>query len=153
MLYLPGIKKRKCSGFTLVEVCVAMLAMTVIIIIFGGSVLLAQRAGNVNGQYAQALSICQHKIDQLRAVGYYRAMSYDELYDAGIIDETPNTSPFSFDNADNVDNYLPNASGTIKIKESTSKYVIVEVAINWRNSVPDARTSNVRPTAQICNVD
>jgi len=95
------------KGFTLVEVMISLITFAVLTVIFGATVPLAKKTAHMNGQYAQALSLCQHKIDQLRAVGYGR-INYTELSDAGIIDDSPTTSPFSFNEVDQVEDSQKN---------------------------------------------
>ena len=78
---------------------------SLLVVLFAGSLMVSNAATGINGQYAQALSICQHKIDQLRAVGYGR-LNYEELTDAGIIDASPQTPPYCFSQVDGVNEIL-----------------------------------------------
>ncbi len=84
-------------GSTFIEVMIMLMVLTCLVIVFSGSVLMAKRSSKINGQYAQASSLCQHKIDQLRALGYGR-LTYSELSDAEVIDATPASQPYGFIN-------------------------------------------------------
>ena len=80
------------AGYTLLEVTLSLFVFAVAVVIFAGTVPTAAKTAYLSGQYAQATSLCQHKIDQARAVGYGR-LNYTELSDAGIIDDSPTRSP------------------------------------------------------------
>lgn len=124
------------SGFTLVEVMVSILIFGFLATIFASSVIVSKSCSTMNGQYAQALSLCQHKIDRLRAVGFGRInVGYTELWEAEIIDDAPRTSPYTFTEVDNVGQYLANATTSLDahIEPNTNNRVMhVIVTISWR---------------------
>lgn len=139
-------------GFTLVEVIVAVAIFSFLMIMFASAVPLAERTSHMNGQYAQATSLCQHKIDQIRAVGYGR-INYTELSDAEIIDGEPATLPFSFVEVDDVENYLPCSTATINVQTVASDEVKVTITITWRTAAHRAKTSTVVVSAIVTNVE
>lgn len=140
------------KGFTLVEVMISLITFAVLTIIFGAAVPLAKKTAHMNGQYAQAISLCQHKIDQLRAVGYGR-INYTELSDAGIIDDIPTTSPFSFNEVDQVEDYLPQPTATLNVESLGPNQLKVTAVITWRTTTYSTKTSTASLTAIITNVE
>lgn len=145
-------------GFTLVEVMIALFVFALVMVLFAMSLVMAKQASKLNGQYAQALSLAQHKIDQLRAVGYGRLV-YTELDDPqNIIDAVPTTSPYSFVGVDEVANYLPNPTATLAITDATGSYdssrvKLVTVTITWSASPTRASRSTLVQRAYIANTE
>ena len=149
-------KQSHRKGFTLVEVAASLLAFSIVVVIFASSVIMSERTAHVNGQYAQAISLCQHKIDQLRAVGFGR-LNYDELTDATeIVDSSPTTSPYSFVDVDDVAEYLPNPTATLIIEtpyngdENKAK---VTATITWRSAAHESKTNTFTLVGIITNVE
>ncbi len=138
-------------GFTLVEVLLSLGVFVVLTIIFAASVPLAHRTAKINGQYSQAISLCQHKIDQLRAVGYGR-INYTELSDAGVIDDSPTSSPFSFTNVDSVEEYLPDPVTQLSLQYSSGE-INATATISWRSGSSTSKRSTVSLSAIITNVE
>ena len=83
------------KGFTLIEVMISVMIFALLMVLYATCIPVAKKASVMNGQFAQAISLCQHKIDQMRAVGYGR-LDYSDLNDAEIIDDSPTSSPYSF---------------------------------------------------------
>jgi prepilin-type N-terminal cleavage/methylation domain-containing protein len=146
------LKLQTKGGFTLIEIMIASLVFGILAIIFSGTVIAALRAGHLNGQYAQAASLCQHKIDQLRAIGFGR-LTYTELSDAQIIDETPSSQPYSFTLVDEVRDYLPQASTALRITTVNSSVFRITVTISWRNAGFNSKTSSLSMNALITNAE
>lgn len=148
-----GATRDHRRGTTLLEVMISMLVITVVVMIFAGSVSVGQRAAGLNGEYSQAISLCQHKIDQLRTVGYGR-LTYEELSDAEIIDSNPSSPPYRFIQVDNVSQYLSNASATIDLYSTGDPEVIrVVVNLTWRNGSYATKQSHASLTALIANTE
>lgn len=149
------IKNSTKCGFTLVEVMISLIVFGFLTVIFASSVIVAKASSKMNGQYAQAISLCQHKIDRLRAVGFGRInIGYDELSEAEIIDTTRTTSPYVFTQVDEVSNYLasPTTSLEAHIEPGTSDKVMhVIVTITWRAA--PLRTSNSSQSLEAFIVD
>ncbi len=145
-------RDRRKSGFTLVEVMIALMVFTVLTLIFATSIPLAQKAAKMSGRYSQAISLCQHKIDQIRAVGYGR-INYTELSDAGIIDGSPLTAPFQFKVVDEVETYLPQPEATLVVEAIATDQIRVTATVTWR-TVPSATgTSSASLSGIISNVE
>ncbi len=58
------------SGFTLAEVMLALVILAMMTIMFGAVFPMAVRGAQYSGNYTQAASLAQHKLDQLRGAGY-----------------------------------------------------------------------------------
>ncbi len=150
-------QRGRLRGFTLVEVMIAMFVFALVTIIFSATLIVSKASSKMNGQYAQAISIAQHKIDQLRAVGYGR-LNYTELEDAEIVDSTPTGSPYSFKLVDGVANYLLDPITTLTIQDATSSYdssrvKLVIVNISWKASPTRDDRSSLVQRAYIANAD
>jgi prepilin-type N-terminal cleavage/methylation domain-containing protein len=143
-------------GFTLIEVMISMMVLVVLAMIYTACMPAAKKAGQVNGQYSQAISLCQHKIDQLRAAGFGK-INYTELSDGGIIDDAPTVSPFHFDEVDEVSTYLPppitqaRAIVTVTDSDPSDEQLQVTVTVTWKNATYQAKTSTMSLTATIAN--
>lgn len=147
-------RRRRRRGFTLTEVIIALFVFALLTIIFAGSLMVSNAATGINGQYAQALSLCQHKMDQLRAVGYGR-LDFDELNDAGIVDATPTTSPYQFTVQDGVAGILQNGATSISIVPSATdnRVDIVTVTVTWKSASNRVTSSSARIVGYIANTE
>lgn len=147
-------RRRRSRGFSLTEVIIALFVFSLLTIIFAGSLMVSNAATGINGQYAQALSLCQHKIDQLRAVGYGR-LTFSELEDAEIIDSSPTTSPYRFTVRDGVADILPNGTTSVTIANSASdsRVKIVTVTVTWRSASHRVTNSTARLVGYIANTE
>lgn len=141
------------------EVMISLFVFALVTTLFASSLILGKSASTINGQYAQAISLCQHKIDQLRAVGFGR-LTYTELNDAGIVDDNPTTSPYSFVLCDQVASYLPKIDkntppiATLSItNHSDSRVKIATVTVTWKAAPNKTTNSTVTMTAYIANAD
>jgi len=132
---------------------IALMVFVVLMLIFASCIPVARKAASANGQYSQAISLCQHKIDQLRAVGYGRADDYNELSDAGIIDDAPSTRPYSFSGVDEVSTYLPNATTSLQIDDSVADQLKITVTITWKTTTFETKSSTATLSAMITNVE
>lgn len=151
-------RRQDRSGLTLMEVMISLFVFSLLIVIFSSSLIVGKSAAKINGEYAQAISLAQHKIDQLRAIEWGR-LTYSELQEGGFIDSLPTSSPYSFLNVDGVANYLPGASvgkpptATLKIENhpTDTRMKKITVIITWRSSPRRAGDSKVEQTAYISN--
>ena len=126
-----ALRKAKTStGFTLMEVMVSLFVMTLIILMFAATLPMAAKSSKMNGSYEQAMSLCQHKIDQMRSVGYGR-LTYSELLTAGAIDASPSALPYSFRQIDSLSSYFTSSTGTINIEPYATGVSKVTVQVQW----------------------
>lgn len=145
----PAARNR--AAFTLIEVMIAMIVFVSLVMVFSGTIPLARKTASANGQYAQAISLCQHKIDQLRAVGYGR-LTYTELLDAGIIDTYPKTTPFSFVTTDDVATVLVQPTATVTLESAGTDMTKATITITWKNTTYSSKTNTMTLVAIIANV-
>ena len=140
-----ALTPRRRRGFTIMEVVLAMTVFLMMTIMFAAAFPLTVRAAQFSSNYAQATQLAQHKIDQLRAVGY-GSLNGAALAGTGIIDSAtavanPAGSPsgstsYSFTAADNLTAYFPAGStGTVTISPDTnsgsSTVLDVTVLLTW----------------------
>ncbi|MCE5323808.1 type II secretion system GspH family protein [bacterium] len=150
-------KRMQSRGFTLIEVAASLLAFSVVVVIFASSILMAERSAHMNGQYAQALSLCQHKIDQARSVGFGQ-LDADSLLGAEIVDSVISSDVYSFASAgnDNVASYLSDPTAIMSIEKpydgDTSK-ALVTATVTWHPTAYRNKTNTVTLAAIITNFD
>ena len=126
-----GFRKAKTlNGVTLVEVMVSIFVLTFVLLMFAATLPMAAKTSKMNGNYAQAVSLCQHKIDQMRAVGYGR-LTYGELTSAQIIDASPKRPPYSFNQVDELSSFFSNFNGTINVENPETGVRKVTVRLQW----------------------
>jgi len=144
-------KVKNSSGFTLMEVIMSLFVLGAITLMFATTAPSASKMAYMNGQYAQAASLCQHKIDQMRAVGFGR-LTYAELHDAGIIDDSPSTPPsYSFALADSVSEYLPDATAIVRVDQVPLQPHVLKVTatVTWKIARHQTHTSSMSLSALI----
>lgn len=131
---------------------VSLAVLVALTLVFASCVPVAVKASKSNGQYSQAISLCQHKIDQLRAVGYGR-INHTELSDAGIVDDEPVSQPWSFEGVDEVGSYLADPSATLRVQDIATNQVRITATITWRPATSPGKTSSASLSAVIANVE
>lgn len=116
-------RRTEKSGFTLIEVSLALIVFLMMTLMFAAVFPMALRAAKFSNNYAQAAQIAQHKIDQMRAAGVGN-LNYTGLSGRGIIDPAPNVSPYTFTGVDALANdgsnhgYFPlGSTGTITVQD------------------------------------
>jgi type II secretory pathway pseudopilin PulG len=128
-----SLSGRKRRGNTFIELMFAMALVIAGGLIFAALVPPAVKTERMMSNYQQATSILQHKVDQLKGVGWGR-LTYTELTDAGIIDSSPGSSPYSFATVDNLTGYYRAATGTIAVSDFSSSIKQVVVTVTWTGS-------------------
>lgn len=142
-----NVRKRKQRGTGLIEVIFALFVLVMMILMFAAVIPSVARSSRYSSSYVMAAQLAQHKIDQIRKVGFSKTNA-DGLLEANLIDSaTPTASngtavSFSFTNQDRllsffpqgaegvvtVDNYAPSFNGS----SFTMRHV--EVRITWRDA-------------------
>lgn len=148
---MTGTITSKNKGFTLIEVMISLMVLVVLTLIFAACVPVAKKAGKMNGQYSQALSLCQHKIDQMRAFGYGK-INFEELAPI-IIDEDHPAQPWSFTDVDGVADILIDPQTQIVIPYSDDDRIKVRVTITWKTTAYESKRSSASVSAIITNVE
>ncbi len=127
------LKVKLKSGFMLMEALVAIFIIAGTAVVLLALLPSATKTGKMVGNYQQASSLIQHKVDQLRGVGFGR-LTYSELSDAEIIDASPSTQPFSFRNVDGLSTIFPGSTGTITITDDTPSLRRATISLIWAGS-------------------
>lgn len=122
--------RRLRSGSSLLEIMFAIFVVAASALIFSALIPPAVKSEKMTASHQQAISIVQHKIDQLRGVGYGR-LNYAELLDAGIIDSSHTSSPYRFTVVDQLNTFYPAATGTIAVADFDANIRRVTVTITW----------------------
>lgn len=145
-------RKRRIGkrGTGLIEVAIAMMIMAAGILIFAGFYPTAARCSKMGGAYSQAVSEVQHKVDQLRSVGYGR-LNYTQLKAAGIIDSSPTASPFRFEQVDGLGNLLWDPIGTVTVAAAGTDLAQVTISLSWRRQANSTQRSTHAVTILITN--
>ncbi|MEA2553618.1 MAG: hypothetical protein QOJ65_1794 [Fimbriimonadaceae bacterium] len=112
---------------------VSIFLVGVAAMMVGALMPMAAKTEKMVGNHQQAASIVQHKVDQLRGVGYGRLTAKD-LKAAQIIDATSTTTPFPFGTVDTLSNYFPRPTGTIDIVDFNASTRKVTVTLTWAGS-------------------
>lgn len=141
-------RHRSKGGYSLLEVVISIFLISAAAVMFSGMMPTASKSGKMVGNHQQASSLVQHKVDQLRAVGYGR-LTYTELKNAGIIDTNPNVAPFSFTQVDSLASIYPNPTGTIEVSDPSPNIRSVTVNLRWTGSAFRQGNGNVAVTALI----
>jgi prepilin-type N-terminal cleavage/methylation domain-containing protein len=145
-----ALRRLQRRAFTLVEVVVAVFLLALAVLMFGAFYPTASRASRMSGNHSQAISEVQHKVDQLRAVGYGR-LNYTELRAAGIVDAEAGASPYEFHRVDELSRLLPNPTGTITVTYPATDLAQVNVRLTWSGSPSKAMEGSHDVTILIAN--
>lgn len=145
---LPRLRLRR--GFSLIDVTIATVVMASGVLLFGGFYPTAARCSRMSGSYSQAISEVQHKVDQIRAVGYGR-LTYADLKDAEIIDPAPNTSPYRFEATDDLRTVLWDPIGTITVTNVSTDLRQVTISLSWRRTAQSNQRSTHAVTILVTN--
>ncbi len=121
---------RSKRGFGLIDVVLTVALMATVGLIFAtvfpaGYTCIGQAKEN-----KAASAIAQQKIEQLRAMDY-QSLTYPLLLSAGVIDSSPDYSPYSFTEVDNVSDQLRQGTGTVSIVPISSDVKRVCVTVTW----------------------
>ena len=135
-------------GYTFIEVIISLSLVALGAIMFSAMMPMASRGARFVGNYQQASSLVQHKIDELRSVGYGR-LTFSELRSAGIIDATPTTLPYSFTTSDSLTSIFPSATGTINLTDFSPTIKQVTVTLTWTGSALKQGNGSLQAVALI----
>lgn len=146
-----AIKIRR-RGYTIIEVAIAVFLIGMAVLMFAALYPQASRCAHMSANYSQAISEVQHKVDELRAVGYGR-LDYTNLQAAGVIDASPTTSPYHFEVTDSLGTYLPKAVGTITITSAGTNLTQATVSLTWQGAPAAAMKGSHAVTVLIPNIN
>ncbi len=66
---------RKSSGFTLIEILIALVIFTISIVAFAGLTVTATRSGSYGGRMTEAVTLAQDKLEELKANSWEKIVS------------------------------------------------------------------------------
>lgn len=135
-------------AFTLMEVVLSIFLLAVVAVIFGALFPIGQRLSGGAKWRAQALMLAERRMEAVKLLGYNN-LTYDGLRAYGLIDASPNTSPFSFTNTDDASNesparLLPQGTGQIVVEDVTWDVRRVIVRVNWQDISGRTQTVELR---------
>jgi prepilin-type N-terminal cleavage/methylation domain-containing protein len=133
--------RRARQGYSLIEVMVATFLLSLGVLAFSALAPVSAKASKMNGNYAQAVSIAQHKVDQLRAVGYGR-LNHADLLAAGVVDASPTAQPYKFDTTEGLANYFPIFTSSIAIADVATDLRQATVTVSWTGQGDKATQGN-----------
>ncbi len=126
-------RRRRRGGFTLMEVALALVVLTMMTLMFAAVFPMAVRGAQFSGNYTQGAMLAQHKMDQLRTAGYNRLVAPAQLAAMGIIDNPQpagypvaagGATTYAFTGVDNLTNsgatqgyFAPGSMGTVTISD------------------------------------
>lgn len=142
------MRRRRTAGFTLVEVVLSIFLLAVVAVVFGALFPVSQRVSSGSKWRATALLLAERRMEAVRLLGYGN-LSYDGLRSYGLIDASPNTSPFSFTNTDDARNesparMLPQGTGQIIVEDTAWDVRRVTVRVSWRDANNRTQTVELR---------
>jgi hypothetical protein len=137
----PVRRRRFRRGYSLLDATAGVMLLVWVSLIFAASYPTAHRAARMTGDYSQATSVVQHKVDQLRAVGYGR-LTGTELRNAGIIDPPVSGQPWRFEGVDGLATDLWNPVGTITLSAFSASTYRVTVRLEWQRSSSGQRSNH-----------
>ena len=142
-------KKPQGHGFSMIEVMMSLLIFLMIALMFGAAIPAATRGTRFSGTFQQAISLAQHKIDQLREAGGSR-LTPTSMETRQIIDSAAGCSAASttntcyFTTIDAVTSYFGTGSiGKVVITPYAPSYITVSntytlwtvtVTVTWKDA-------------------
>jgi Tfp pilus assembly protein PilV len=122
----------------MISVLVLSFAVTVFAALYPLSMRLRSKSENVT----RATTLGQQVIEQARTIPY-ASLNYSGLLANGMIDASPNASPFSLTTVDGLASKLPQATGTLTLTSSSSDLTRVDVTISWGGVVQNGNSVTV----------
>jgi type II secretory pathway pseudopilin PulG len=126
-----SLKKRgrkQAHGFTLMEVAMALAVFIMMTVMFAAVFPMVARGSQFSGNYSQAAMLAEHKVDQIRSLGFAK-LDYNGLNAQGVIDSmtTPPSglpATYTFTGVDNLVTsgsttgfFPPGSVGTITVQD------------------------------------
>jgi type IV pilus assembly protein PilV len=136
------------SGFTLIEVMIAVLILSFAVAVFAPLYPLSMRMRSKAENVTRATTLAQQKIEQVRALPY-STVTYSGLRANSLIDASPNSSPYSFTTVDGLASKLPEGTGTLTLSTPATDLMQVDVTVTWGGLVQNGNT--VTMSTQITN--
>ena len=143
-------RMRSTRGHSLLEIPLSMLLLSTATVVFASLYPTASKASRMTGSHSQAVSAVQHKVDELRAVGYGR-LNYIDLRAAGIVDATATTSPYHFEVTNDLQRQFPDPVGTVSVSSAGTNLALVTVRLHWAGAPGKVMEGNHEVSVLIAN--
>ena len=143
-------RRRAQRGFTIAEVALAMIIFAMMTLMFAAVFPMAVRGAQYSSNYAQAATLAQHKLDQLRSAGYSRLFTPtgdNSLASLNIINTVNTDGSYDFTTVDSLVNngsskgyFPPGSTGTITVSDYTTNgapsgtLAYITVKFVWTNT-------------------
>ena len=135
------MKKRHCSGFTLLEVIFAVAVVAIAIVGVAGTMLISLRHQESAQQGDIAYNMAQDYIERIRATQFSAILTtYGAPNNTFVVPGLPSTSG---------DPLNPNAQGRITIQQLAPDLLDVTVEVSWPGNVGGGVQSTSRLRTQI----
>lgn len=140
--------QQRARGFTLAEIMLSIFLLGVVAVVFGALFPVGQRLSGGAKWRATALALAERRMESVKFIGYGN-LTYDGLRAYGLIDASPNNSPFSFTNTDDANHesparMLPNGQGQIVVENVAWDVKRVIVRVSWRDLNGQTRQVELR---------
>ena len=143
-------RKNRKSGFLLIEVLISIFLVAMTALIFAAALPMSAKTGKMFSNHDQATSLLQHKMDQLRGVGYGR-LNFNDLYAAEIVDGGAGNR-FTFAKIDKLGEVYIKPTATITVSDFNSRIKKVTITIDWKGSARAQGNGNVTADILIAKI-
>lgn len=82
--------------------------------------------------YKIALAVAQKKMEQLRAMNY-ESLTHASLFSAGVIDSSPDDSPYTFTQVEGLSGRLSGGEGELVVEDASETVRLTRVTVYWRD--------------------
>jgi Tfp pilus assembly protein PilV len=137
-------------GVSLIDVVFSTMLMALAVLLFTALYPTSARSARMTADYAQASVVLQHKVDQMRAMGYGR-LNYAQMLNAGVIDASPTTQPFRFEVADQLSTSFWSPIGTISFSTVSTDLLRATVRLEWLSAPGRTQRSSHQVEVLIAN--
>jgi len=100
---------------------------------------MASLTGAVVSEDTYATTVARQKMEQIKALKYEQ-ITYDMLCQRGIIDPTPNATPYSFTNVESLPQVLRNGVGEIQMRNVQTGVTQIRITVVWTDARSNTRS-------------
>ena len=133
---------KKRSGFSLIEVMIAVMVLSFTVSVFGAMFTSGHRLRSKSENMTRATTLAQQKVEQVRALAY-SSLDYAGLHTVNVIDSTATTSPYSFTTVDGLAGKLPQGAGTLTLTSVATDLTRIDVTVTWAGLIQNGNTVTV----------
>lgn len=130
-------------GTSLIDIVTGTMILAGGVLSFAALYPTAAQSSRLSTDYSQAMATVQHKVDQLRSIGWGR-LNFSEMRAAGIIDASPTSGSFRYEASDGVSSYLKSPVGTITFSDISTGLTRATVTLTWKSGITRTSTHEVQ---------